>query len=95
VVVGLDLGMALREVADVDQRLRVGRDVELVEEALAPPRSFVTRTDRASDRCAYPTASAPRSAIPRGAPEPPASDRRRVRTEAESRYAAHDRYSTP
>ena len=66
VVVGLDVRMAFREVPDVDERLAASPPApsSSSSSALAPPRSFVTRVGRLSPRWAYPTASAPRSAMP-------------------------------
>ena len=53
-VVRRDVRVTLREVAHVDQRLPgLLRDGELVEKALAPPRSFVTRVPVSAPRWAY------------------------------------------
>ena len=63
-VVGLDRRVALRVVTDVDQRLGgVGRDLESGRAARSR-RSAACGPRRAARACAYPTASAPRSAIP-------------------------------
>ena len=65
-VVGGDRRMALRVVADVDEDLGRGlRDVDALEElACGRPLLRHHRVGQPGPRCAYPTASAPRSAIP-------------------------------
>ena len=90
VVVPLDLRMTLREVAHVDERLgRAGRDVELVEEgARAAPKlrdaDLAVAAVGVPDRIGAPLGDSGEQSL-RG--ERPVDGR--LRTEAESRYAAH------
>ena len=92
VVVGLDVRVALREVPDVDQRLarRPAGTESSSSNALAPPRSFVTRVGAA--RAAMGVADGVGAALGDAGEQRLRSERSvdgRLRIEAESGDAAH------
>ena len=91
-VVRLDVRVALREVADVDERLRrAGRDGELVEERARAAAQL--RHARATVRGAMGVPDGVRAALGDPGEKRLGSERPvdgRLRIEAESSYAAHE-----